>query len=72
MTKTVEATYDGTVLRPETDLALEPNTRVRLTVEVLPPAAPAKSFLQIAREANLSGPPDWATNLDKYLYGDVD
>ena len=38
MTQTVEAVYDGTVLRPETALRLEPNTRVRLTVEVLPPA----------------------------------
>ncbi len=39
MTQTVEAVYDGAVLRPEKALALEPNTRVRLTVEVLPPAA---------------------------------
>ena len=33
MTRTVEAVYDGAVLRPETALGLEPNTRVRLTVE---------------------------------------
>lgn len=38
MTRTVEAVYDGAVLRPETALGLEPNKRVRLTVEVLPPA----------------------------------
>ena len=42
MTRTVEAVYDGAVLRPETALELEPNTRVRLTVEVLPAAAVAR------------------------------
>ena len=30
MTQTVEAVYDGTVLRPETALSLEPNTRSAL------------------------------------------
>ncbi len=39
MTQTVEAVYDGAVLRPETALELEPNTRVRLQVEVLPTVA---------------------------------
>jgi hypothetical protein len=43
MIQTVEAVYDGAVLRPETALGLEPNTRVRLTVEVLPTAHPAAS-----------------------------
>jgi uncharacterized protein (DUF433 family) len=33
MTQTVEAVYDGAVLRPDTALGLAPNTRVRLTVE---------------------------------------
>jgi hypothetical protein len=74
MTQTVEAVYDGTVLRPEKALALEPNTRVRITVEVLPPAestAPS-SFLRTARSLKLSGPADWSANLDNYLYGDGD
>jgi hypothetical protein len=70
MTQTVDAIYDGTVLRPETALALEPNTRVRLTLEVLPPAAAPSSFLRTARSLGLSGPPDWSANLDSYLYGD--
>jgi hypothetical protein len=73
MTQTVEAVYDGRVLRPETALALEPNTRVRLTVEVLPPAEVApSSFLRTARSLELSGPVDWSANLDNYLYGDGD
>ncbi len=73
MPQTVEAVYDGAVLRPETALRLEPNTRVRLTVEVLPPAeaAPA-SFLHTARSLGLHGPADWSANLDSYLYGDGD
>ena len=73
MTQTVEAVFDGAVLRPEQALALEPNTRVRLTVEVLPStaAAPA-SFLHTARSLGLRGPADWSANLDNYLYGDSD
>ncbi len=73
MTQTVEAIFDGVVLRPDTALALEPNTRVRLTMEILSPAeTSASSFLETARSLNLSGPPDWAANLDNYLYGDGD
>lgn len=72
MITTIEAIYDGAVLRPETALALEPNTRVRLTLEVLPSSAAAPSFLRTARSLGLSGPPDWSANLDSYLYGDGD
>ena len=72
MTLTVEAIYDGSVLRLEKSLELEPNTRVRLTVEVLPSAAaPPASFLRTARSLNLNGPPDWSANLDHYLYGET-
>ncbi len=73
MVQIVDATYDGAVLRPESVLELEPNTRVRLTVEVLPPvAAPPRSFLRTARALELDGPPDWSANLETYLYGDGD
>ncbi|HWG43499.1 MAG TPA: antitoxin family protein [Gemmataceae bacterium] len=73
MSQTVEAVYDGAVLRPETALGLEPNTRVRITVEVLPPAeAAAPSFLRTASSLRLSGPADWSANFDSYLYGDGD
>ena len=73
MPQTVEAIYDGAVLRPETALELKPNTRVRLTLEVLPPAeASPPSFLRTARDLNLCGPSDWSANLDSYLYGDGD
>lgn len=65
MTKTVEAVFDGEVLRPDEPIDLEPNTRVRVTIE---PAAPrrgqSKSFLRTARSLNLQGPPDWSERLD--------
>jgi len=64
MTQTVEAVYDGAVLRPETALELEPNTRVRLTVEVLPTEAAPPSFLRTARSLDLRGPADWSANTE--------
>ena len=73
MTQTVEAIYDGVVLRPVAALELAPNTRVRLTVESLPPSeAKSSSFLSTAKQLNLEGPADWSANLDEYLYGDRD
>lgn len=70
MTKTIEATFDGVVFRPAEPIALAPNTPVRLTVETFPPAQPAgMSFLDTAHSLKLEGPPDWAANLDQYLYG---
>jgi hypothetical protein len=73
MSQTVEAIFDGSVLRPETALKLEPNTRVRLTVEELPRKENgAASFLDTAKGLKLSGPADWSENLESYLYGDSD
>lgn len=70
MSTTIDATFDGDVFRPTGPVPLSPNTQVRLTVETMPPAiGQPSSFLQTARELNLQGPPDWATNLDDYLYG---
>ena len=37
MPRTVEAVYDGEVLRPKEPVDLEPNTRVRITIETLKP-----------------------------------
>jgi len=71
MVQTIDALYDGSVLRPDSPLPLEANTRVRVTVETLPDAElPPKSFLRTARSLKLDGPADWSSNLDHYLYGD--
>ena len=71
MIQTVEAFFDGTVLRPDTPLSLEANTRVRVTVETLPAEEQRpRSFLRTARSLKLEGPADWSANLDHYLYGE--
>ena len=74
MSQTIDATYDGEFLRPDHLLSIAPNTRVRLTVEVVPEAtidtAEPASFLDVAAALNLDGPADFSKNLDKYLYGD--
>ena len=65
MGKTIEAIFDGTVLRPAEPLALKPNTRVWIVVETSPPVTPS-SFLQTARALNLDGPSDWSATLEDY------
>lgn len=70
MSKTLEAIFDGKVLRPDEPIELEPNTRVRLTIESLDTSEKQpKSFLQTALALNLQGPSDWSARLDEYLYG---
>ena len=71
MSETIEALYDGSVLRPVEPLTLEPNTRVWIVIEIVPPTKDtATSFLKTARSLNLYGPSDWSANLEDYLYGD--
>jgi len=65
MNRAIEAVFDGQMLHPTEPLALEPNTRVRLTLEPVAPGA--SSFLETARSLSLEGPPDWSANLHKYL-----
>jgi predicted DNA-binding antitoxin AbrB/MazE fold protein len=66
----VEAVFDGEVLRPDEPIELEPNTRVKITIEPSDrPHPKSKSFLQTAQSLNLQGPPDWSARLDDYLYG---
>ena len=70
MTKTIRATYDGEVLRPDEQLNLRPNTRVRITIDS-PDIDESKtmSFLTTARHLNLDGPTDWSERIEDYLYG---
>lgn len=71
MSETIEALYDGSVLRPVEPLTLEPNTRVWIVIETSSPTTEIPiSFLQVARSLNLDGPSDWSANLEDYLYGD--
>lgn len=69
MTTTLTAIYDGKVLRPDEPIELEPNTRVRITIEKTKPIVNKKrSFLRTALSLNLQGPPDWSARFEKYLY----
>jgi hypothetical protein len=75
MTHLVHATYDGSSLQLDEPLPLEPNTRVRVSVETsgtekssdLP--STGVSAFDIALSMNLDGPPDWSERIDHYLYG---
>ena len=69
MSKTIEAVYDGEVLRPDEPLELQPNTRVRLTIDKLATETHGpRSFLRTARSLNLQGPSDWSERIEEYLY----
>jgi hypothetical protein len=68
---TIDATFDGAVFRPTHPVSLPPNTAVRLTVERITRTEKTGSFLKTARSLQLEGPPDWAANLEHYLYGEV-
>ena len=71
MGKTIEALYDGSVLRPVEPLTLEPNTRVWIVIEIVRPTKDTRpSFLRTARSLSLDGPSDWSANLETYLYED--
>ena len=70
MSQTLDATFDGNVFRPDQPIELEPNTRVRITIEPNTTAEKNReSFLRVARSLKLDGPRDWSTRLDDYLYG---
>jgi len=64
MTRTVTAMFDGAVLRLDERVDLEPNTRVRVTIEVIDPLADeGLSFLDTAASLNLEGPSDWSEKI---------
>ena len=77
MTTIIDATFDGEVFRPSQAVGLEPNTLVKLTVEMATPPKPngdasvkkgkPYSFFDVARSLRIEdGPPDWSANIDKY------
>jgi hypothetical protein len=72
MVQTIDAVFDGTVIRPDKPLSLDANTRVRVTVETLPVEAPqTRSFLRTAQALKLDGPADWSANFEQYLEGSL-
>lgn len=71
MDKTVDATFDGEVFRPDEPVDLQPNTKVTLRLSVKNKMKSGKpyAFLDLALGANLDLPADYASNIDEYLYG---
>jgi hypothetical protein len=70
MTKSIEAVFVGATLRADEPLELPPNTRACVTIESLPAPGEAGAFLRTARNLKLTGPADWSSNLETYLYGE--
>jgi hypothetical protein len=72
MSETLHATFDGEVLRPDRPVSLEPNTRVRITIETAEiEELHATFFLETARGLELGGPADGSARLEEYLYDDT-
>ena len=70
MSQTLDATFDGEVFRPTQAVELQPDTRVQLIVTVKSTTEETpKSFLRVARSLQLTGPTDWSSRVDDYLYG---
>lgn len=70
MSQTLEATFDGEVFRPNQAVELQPDTQVQLIVTVKSTTEKnPKSFLRVARSLQLTGPTDWSSRVDDYLYG---
>jgi len=68
MITTMEATFDGEMLRLDEPLELEPNTRVRITIEKTGQnGKKARTFLKTARSLRLQGPTDWSARIEDYL-----
>lgn len=72
MRQTVQAFFDGEVLRPQGAVDLAPNSIYRVTIEeqiaVEAPASSARGD-RIALAADLDLPADFAEQHDHYLYG---
>jgi hypothetical protein len=65
MKRTVTATFDGEVLRTDEPVDLEPNTKVRITIEAIKsPAEKTLSLLNTAASLNLEGPSDWSVKIN--------
>jgi hypothetical protein len=57
MSELFEAWFDGSVFRPTERIALTPNTRVRMSIDsVIPAAESAYCFLNTAQSIDLDGP----------------
>jgi len=69
MERTVDATFDGEVFRPDEPIELDLNTRVKVLIDEGENGEEPFSFFKTALSLKLRGPSDFSENLDDYLYG---
>lgn len=69
MERTVDATFDGEVFRPDEPVDLVTNTKVTVFIPDTEKSGEPYSFFRVARSLKLRGPKDFSENLDDYLYG---
>jgi hypothetical protein len=66
---TITVIFDGQVLRPESPLDLEPNTRYVVTIQPQPETATGNAWDVLRRYAGtIDAPSDWSMEHDHYLY----
>ena len=64
--QTVEAVYDGKVLRPKKRLEIKPNTSVMVTVKpIKAKRVSKKSALEIIESLKVEAPSDWSENIER-------
>lgn len=71
MRHTITATFDGSVLRPESPPGLVPNARYLLTVEPVDAAKLDRDAWDALSDLSgtVNAPDDWSREHDHYLYG---
>ncbi len=81
MEKIFDATYDGEVFRPDEPVDLASNTKVKIIVEdeigefkklkLVEKKGKGEpyAFLKYLESVSIDAPPDYASNIDEYLYG---
>ena len=84
MEKILDATFDGEVFRSDEPVDLASNTKVKIIIEEEQKECPEKlklvempkkgqgepyAFLKYAMSVSIDAPPDYASNIDEYLYG---
>ncbi len=70
MVMTLDATFDGKAIQLDEPIDLEPNTRVRVTMErVEPKLGEAYSFLDFLASLELEGPADMSERIEELSEG---
>lgn len=71
MSETLTAVFDGHVLRPDSPLNLEPNTRYIITIQAAAQPVTEGNAWDVleAMTGTIEAPTDWSSEHDHYLYG---